>query len=183
MRGAGPHERHDEDTRLRTCSHGGWTSSTKEQTRKSKNICLAARRAGRGCRELLRMGDAVCRALLEGHFGGAVSAAFVRRLQEDGLNIREYRPGPVDSVVCTVAPGRRFRRLLATGAARGVRQLDLVFAGVDGGSPHRSVHIPFDAAAGVVTVVPPMPVLEIAGACPDAHATAGRRECIRARAR
>jgi len=114
-------------------------------------------------RELVRIGDALRRELRNGNVGTVVSAAFVRRLQADGLRIREYTLRPGESVNCTVAPDDDLVISYLHAPLGEVRQLDLVFADVDGSSPHRSVHIPFDAAAGVVAVVPPMPVLRSLG--------------------
>ena len=67
---------------------------------------------GSRLRELLRLGAAVRRALLEGHVAGAVSARFIDRLREDGLNIREYHLEAGGSVACTVAPDDDLRHPL-----------------------------------------------------------------------
>jgi len=113
--------------------------------------------------EILRIGDAVRGQLRNGGVGTVVSAAFVRRLQADGLRIREYTLRPGESVHCTVAPEDDLVISYLHAPLEGVRQLDLVFADADGSSPHRSAHIPFDAAAGVVAVVPPMALLRSLG--------------------
>ncbi|HYJ41622.1 MAG TPA: zf-HC2 domain-containing protein [Steroidobacteraceae bacterium] len=113
--------------------------------------------------ELVRIGDALRRELRSGNVGTVVSAEFVRRLQADGLRIREYTLRPGESVNCTVAPDDDLVISYLHAPLGEVRQVDLVFADFDGGSPHRSAHIPFDAASGVVTVVPPMAVLRAMG--------------------
>ena len=113
--------------------------------------------------ELVRLGGALRNELRSGNVSAVVSAAFVRRLQADGLRIREYTLQPGESVNCTVAPDDDLVISYLHAPLDEVRQLDLVFADFDGGSPHRSVHIPFDASAGVVAVVPPMAMLRSMG--------------------
>ena len=113
--------------------------------------------------KLVRIGDAIRGELRSGNIGTVVSPAFIRRLQADGLRIREYTLRPGESVNCTVAPDDDLVISYLHAPLGDVRQLDLVFADVDGSSPHRSAHIPFDAAAGVIAVVPPMALLRSMG--------------------
>lgn len=113
--------------------------------------------------QLLRLGGALRMELENGNVGTVVSAAFVQRMQADGLRIREYTLQPGGSVDCTVAPDDDFVITYLHAPLGGVRQLDLVFADADGRAPHRSRHIPFDAEAGLVTVIPPTAMLRALG--------------------
>ena len=99
---------------------------------------------GTRLRELLHLGGAVKRALLEGHVAGAVSGRFIDRLREDGLHIREYRLAAGASVACTVAPDDDVLVSYLQAPLEGVRQLDAVFD--DHTGTHRATHVPFDAA-------------------------------------
>ena len=116
---------------------------------------------GARLRELLQLGGAVRRTLLEGHVAGAVSGAFVRRMNEDGLRIREYRLEAGGSVACTVAPDDDLVVSYLHAPLEGVRQLDAVFE--DHSGTHRSSHIPFDATANEVTFIAPTALLKTWG--------------------
>jgi hypothetical protein len=116
---------------------------------------------GARLRELLQLGGAVRRALLEGHVAGAVNGAFIRRMHEDGLRIREYRLAAGGSVACTVAPDDDLVVSYLQAPLDGVRQLDAVFD--DHSGTHRSTHIPFDAAANEVTFIAPTALLKTWG--------------------
>src|SRR5688500_20197846 len=79
---------------------------------------------GARLRFLLQLGEAVHRALLDGHVAGAVSGRFIERLREDGLHIREYRLAAGGSVACTVAPDDELLVSYLQAPLEGVRQLD-----------------------------------------------------------
>jgi hypothetical protein len=112
-------------------------------------------------RQLLQLGEAVRRALLEGHVAGAVSGRFIERLREDGLQIREYRLAAGDSVACTVSPDDDLVVSYLRAPLEGVRQLDAVFD--DHTGTHRTTHIPFDAARNEVTFIAPTALLKTWG--------------------
>lgn len=112
-------------------------------------------------RELLRLGDAVSRALLQGHVAGAVSRRFVDRLREDGLQLREYRLPAGGSVACTVAPDDDLVVSYLQAPLDGVRQLDAVFD--DHTGTHRATHVPFDATANEVAFIAPTALLKTWG--------------------
>jgi len=108
-------------------------------------------------RELIALRDATRRALLEGKFATAVSPRFLQQLKDSGLRIREYRVPAGGSVACTITPDDDLVASRLEAPLAGVRQLDLIFD--DGGTQHRAAHIPFDAAANEVTVIPPVAVI------------------------
>jgi hypothetical protein len=116
---------------------------------------------GARLRELLHLGDAVRRALLEGHVAGPVSGRFIDRLREDGLHLREYRLEAGGSVACTVAPDDDLLISYLRAPLEGVRQLDAVFD--DHTGTHRARHIPFDAAANEVAFIAPTALLKTWG--------------------
>jgi hypothetical protein len=105
-------------------------------------------------RSLVGLRDAVQRGLLEGRFTTTVNPQFVQRLKDSGLNIREYRVPPGGSVLCTIAPHDDLVVSRLQASLAGVRQLDIVFD--YGEVQQRAAHIPFDAAADEVTVIPPV---------------------------
>lgn len=110
--------------------------------------------------ELVRIGDQLRQVLRDGNVATVASAAFVRRLQADGMRIREYTLQPGESVNCTVAPDDDLVISYLHAPLDDVRQLDLVFGDSDGIALRRSEHILFDAEAGVVTVIPPTRMLK-----------------------
>jgi len=113
---------------------------------------------GARLRELLKLRDAVKREFLAGHLSSAVSGAFVRRLKDDGLRVREYAVAPAGGVACTVAPDDDLVVARLRADLDGVRQLDVEF--IDAGGVHRSSHVPFDAARREVTLVAPTVMLK-----------------------
>jgi hypothetical protein len=101
--------------------------------------------------------ESVKQALLDARFATAVSPGFLQQIKDSGLRIREYRVPAGGSVACTIAPGDDLVVSRLEAPLAGVRQLDLIFD--DGGTQHRAAHIPFDAASGEVTVIPPVAVI------------------------
>jgi hypothetical protein len=112
-------------------------------------------------RQLLRLREAVCDALSDGHFGTVVTAKFIRSLTESGTRIREYRLPPGGSVLCTIAPQDDFVVSHLQAPLEGVRQLDLVIEAGD--QVHRLAHVPFDAMSNEVTFIPPVATLRRLG--------------------
>jgi hypothetical protein len=121
---------------------------------------------GARLRELLRTSGAVRRELLGGNVSTVVTEPFIRRLQQAGLRIREYNLQPGGSVNCTIAPDDDLVFSQLHAPIGGLRQIDLLFDDPAGGPVHRAQHIPFNAAAGKVTFIPPVTLLRTLG-----HAT------------
>ena len=116
---------------------------------------------GARIRELLGLGEAVKRALLEGHVAGAVSARFIDRLHEDGLRIRKYRLAAGGSVACTVAPDDDLVVSYLQAPLGGVSRLDAVYE--DNSGTHRTKQIPFDPASNEVSFIAPTALLKTWG--------------------
>ncbi len=112
-------------------------------------------------REIVRLGGAIRQTLLDGRIATAVTPAFIGRLKDGGLCLREYRLEPGDSVYCTIAPQDDFVISRLRAPLEGVRQLDLVIDAQ--GRQHRAAHVPFDAASGEVTFIPPAAALRTLG--------------------
>ena len=118
---------------------------------------------GARLRELIQLGGAVRKALLNGKFSTVVTPSFIRRMQSAGVRIREYHLEPGDSVNCTLAPEDDFAISHLRAEVGDVRQIDLVIDDGQGGSAHRCQHIAFNAATGEVTFIPPVAVLRNLG--------------------
>ena len=116
-------------------------------------------------RGLIQLGAAVRAEFLEGRVSMVVTAPFISRMQSNGARLREYALQPGGSVNCTIAPDDDYVVSHLQAPLEGVRQLDLVVDLPDG-TRHRAPHIPFDAATGEVTFIPPAAVVRKSG-----HAT------------
>lgn len=104
-------------------------------------------------RALVALGAAIRRETLRGDFGFIASAAFVRRLQDAGLKVREYALEPGGSVACTITPEDDFVVSHLRAPLGGVQRLDVLIDDSSTG-PHRVSDVTFDAAAGELTYVP-----------------------------
>lgn len=82
------------------------------------------------------------------------SDAFVRRLAEDGLRVREYRVPLNGSVNCTIAPEDDFIVGHLEAPLAGVRRVDLLTLDGEGEIMLRQEDIPFAADSGSVVFVP-----------------------------
>jgi hypothetical protein len=112
-------------------------------------------------RGTLQLGAAVRRALLDGDVGTAVTPAFLARMRNGGVRLREYRLPPGGSVLCTIAPDDDFVVSRLEAQLAGVRRVDLEFE--DDGGTRRIAHIPFDAASNEVAFMPPAATLRALG--------------------
>ncbi len=80
--------------------------------------------------------------------------AFVRRLADDGLRVREYRVPRNGSVNCTVAPEDDFVVGRLEVPLAGVQRIDMLMLDSDGGIALRQEDIPFVAESDSVVFVP-----------------------------
>lgn len=83
----------------------------------------------------------------------AVNEAFVRRLGEEGLNVREYRVPRNGAVNCTVAPEDDFVVSRLEAPLAGVPRLDLIHIGIDGKTEVRHEDVPFDAGSDALVIL------------------------------
>ena len=103
---------------------------------------------------VVQLGEGIRRLVRRGRLRAVVTDALPKRLVEAGLRVREYRVACNGSVNCTIAPDDDavFARLEAPLAD--VRRLDVLVFDPLGQGHERLEHVPFDAAAGEVVVVP-----------------------------
>ena len=82
------------------------------------------------------------------------SDAFVRRLAEEGLRVREYRVPLNGSVNCTIAPEDDFIVGHLEAPLAGMQRIDMLTLDGEGQVLQRQEDIPFAAESGCVVVVP-----------------------------
>ena len=104
-------------------------------------------------RTVVELGAAIRSELLHGDFGFMLPAAFIRRLKESGLRVREYNLEPDGSVNCTVTPEDDLVVAHMRAPLRDVRRLDVLIQDSVAGSM-RVNDVAFDPAADGVTMVP-----------------------------
>jgi len=105
--------------------------------------------------ELVELGQSVRAAFRSGQLAAIVSEAFLARMKQHGLRIREYRLAHNGSIHCAVAPDDDLLVARVEVPLQGVRQLDAVTVlSVKPGVAHRLQDIPFDTQAGAVYYVP-----------------------------
>lgn len=105
---------------------------------------------------LATLGDSIRRLYKVGAIATVVPTAFVRRMKDAGLSVREYHLCPQDSVNCTVTPQDDFVAGRLEAPLAGVTRLDAILEAVDASSVQRLTDIPFNAADGEVTLLPAM---------------------------
>lgn len=112
---------------------------------------LACDRCGRAFDDVVALGSAVREAFARGRLHAFVTEGFVRRLDEQGGRIREYRVAPGGSVNCTLLPGDRFVVAHLEAPLEGVGRVDAIWDAQGKSQAFRDV--PFDAAHGTVVLV------------------------------
>jgi len=79
-----------------------------------------------------------------------VTAPFLKRAADNGLQLREYRVAPGGSVNCTLGPDDNLLITRLAAPLQGVRQVDLLWLGADGETLQQLTDVPFDPTAGEV---------------------------------
>lgn len=102
---------------------------------------------------LVELGDAIRRETLRGDFGFVVPAAFVARMKQSGLTLREYTPAPGGSVNCTIAPTDDFVVAHLQAPLAGVQRLDVLIDDSTVGQL-RLDDVPFNPGAQGLAVIP-----------------------------
>jgi hypothetical protein len=105
-------------------------------------------------RGLVQIGEGIRRATIDGNLYGVVTASFVKRLQEAGFSIREYRMQPGGSVLCTVTPEDDLVVAHLHVSLRDVQQLDVLYHDVTTGTHQRMKDVAFDPASDEVVLLP-----------------------------
>jgi hypothetical protein len=116
------------------------------------NHLLACDGCGAQLDGIISLSQAVRDTFEAGTVHAFVSDAFVRRLEECGVQVREYRVPRNGSVNCTILPGDQLLVARMEAPLEGVTRVDAIRDGEGGTMVFRDV--PFDPAAGVVLLVP-----------------------------
>lgn len=111
---------------------------------------LGCAQCSRRLEELAALAEGVRALAHAGGLDAVITEQFVRRQEERGLHVREYRVPLNGSVNCTVAPEDDIVVARLEAPLAGVTRLDMVNVGPDGKSEIRHDDIPFVADSGSV---------------------------------
>jgi hypothetical protein len=103
--------------------------------------------------QVVQLGEGIKRVTRAGGVHAVLTAEFIRRLQESGVRVREYRLQPGGSVNCTVAPEDDLVIAHLHAPLAGVRRLDMVLDDVGSGAHWHAEDVAFDPAAAEVVMV------------------------------
>ncbi|MBZ5601952.1 MAG: hypothetical protein LAO79_06575 [Acidobacteriia bacterium] len=101
-------------------------------------------------REVIALAEAVRSLAREGSLLMVVSDAFVKRLAQEGLHVREYAPPRGGSIACTVTAEDDFLIGRLAADLSGAKRVDLSLCNAVGAEQMRLADIPFRAGAGSV---------------------------------
>lgn len=82
-----------------------------------------------------------------------VTSAFLERLIDDGLRVREYRMAPGGRVECTVTPSDDLVAARLTADLRGAQHIDLVKCDAEGREEQRLKDIPVNRSAREIVLL------------------------------
>jgi hypothetical protein len=100
--------------------------------------------------EVIALAGAIRDLARQGSLLIVVSDAFVKRVAEEGLHVREYTPPIGGSIACTVAAEDDFLIGRLTADLSGAKRVDLCFCDERGTERLRLADIPFNSGAGSV---------------------------------
>jgi hypothetical protein len=103
-------------------------------------------------RQLVDLGREIRDTVCSGEIGMILTPSFVSRLQQSGLQVREYRLQPGGSVNCTIAPEDDLVIAYLQAPLGGVKRLDLVGHDITAGVDWRIEDIAFGPDSGDVAV-------------------------------
>jgi hypothetical protein len=105
---------------------------------------------------LAALGDSIRGLHKDGYIASTIPAAFVQKMKDAGMSVREYHLAPHSSVYCTVTPQDDFVVGHLEAPLAGVTRLDAILEDVDVNSVQRLTDIPFNAADGEIVMLPSM---------------------------
>lgn len=105
---------------------------------------------GTRLREVISLAEAIRNLARQGSLLTVVSDAFLKRVGEEGLHVREYTPPIGGSIACTVTAEDDFLIGRLTADLSAAKQVDLCFCDERGTERLRLVDIPFNSGAGGV---------------------------------
>ncbi len=101
-------------------------------------------------REVVSLAEAIRKLARHGSLLMVVSDAFLKRVAEEGLRVREYTPPIGGSVACTVTAEDDFLIGRLTADLTGAKRVDLCLCDAHGTEKLRLADIPFHSGAGSV---------------------------------
>ena len=103
---------------------------------------------GARLREVISLAEAIRDLARQGSLLLIVSDAFLKRVAEEGLHVREYTPPIGGSIACTVTAEDDFLIGRLTADLSGANRVDLCFCDERGAERVRLADIPFNSEAG-----------------------------------
>lgn len=104
--------------------------------------------------EVEALSEGVRGSFAGGSVGAVLTPAFVERLRENGVRLREYRVDLNGSVNCSVGPEDQLLLSRLQAPLEGAGRLDVVIAAAGVPLEARLEDVPYDAASGEVVVAP-----------------------------
>lgn len=111
---------------------------------------FACDECGARLREVIALCDAVRNLARQGSLMMVITDAFLKRVAEQGLHVREYAPPAGGSVSCTVTAADDFLIGRLAADLSGAKRVDLCLCDERGSERLRLADIPFDSRAGAV---------------------------------
>jgi hypothetical protein len=128
-----------------------WLSAlAKSEEEAVEEHLLGCDRCGDRLREVIALAEAVRNLARQGLLLMVVSDAFLKRVAEEGLRVREYTPPLGGSIACTVTAEDDFLIGRLTANLSGAKRVDLCFCDERGVERLRLPDIPFHSQAGSV---------------------------------
>jgi hypothetical protein len=111
---------------------------------------FACDECGARLREVISLAEAIRGVARQGSLLMVVSDAFLKRIAQEGLRVREYSPPMGGSVACTVAAEDDFLIGRLTADLTGAKRVDLCVCDADGAEKLRLPDIPFHSGPGSI---------------------------------
>lgn len=109
----------------------------------------------RTARRLLELREATRDLVLGGHVRLVLTGALLRRLEEEGLEIRRYDLAPGQSVPCRASAQQIYALTRLEADLRDVERVALRMIDQDGTELSRHSDVPFDSREGAILLVEP----------------------------
>lgn len=123
-----------------------------EEERSLEEHLFSCEPCGERLAELAALAEGVRRLVLAGRFRSVVPPSIVERLAAGGLPVRTFRVRAGEAVPCGTAPGDGLLVARLETDLRGVSRVDCLVCDETWSERERVADVPFDAAAGVVTL-------------------------------
>lgn len=125
--------------------------SSPAETDAAEDHLMRCETCGEALDELIALGEGVRAAFFAGEVWTVSGSAFIRRVANDGLRVREYRVAPNSSVHCTLAPDDELLVARLAAPLQGVQRLDILSeSSLAPGQCERLEDVPFDPEDGEI---------------------------------